>query len=142
MSHPPSAAGFRILLVDDYADAIEMWGLYLRLQGYDVLTSGDGLGAVESAVSGHPDLVVLDLDLPGVSGLEAARRLRQFPGTSAIPLIAVTGHSNAGKIEEARLAGFDSVLIKPCEPAALLEELERVLQKAKPDFVPPKKNIA
>jgi len=138
MSHEAS----RILLVDDYADAIEMWALYLRLQGYEVLTSNDGLAAVEAAIAERPDLVVLDLDLPGISGIEAARRLRQSPETSSIPLIAVTGHSNAKKLDEAHQAGFDSILIKPCEPAALVEQLERILQKAKPNFVPPGKEDA
>ena len=81
----------RILLVDDYFDALEMWAICLRQCGYEVLTAADGLRAVETAMAERPDLVVLDLDLPGISGLEVARRLRAFPPTAKIPLIAATG---------------------------------------------------
>ena len=58
----------RILLVDDYPDALEIWGLYLRSLGYEVETAEDGLKAVEQAHEHHPDVIVLDLELPGISG--------------------------------------------------------------------------
>lgn len=117
----------RILLVDDYFDALEMWAFYLRSRGYDVLTAGDGLKAVEMAGECLPDLIILDLDLPGITGLEAAKRLRNLPNTAHIPLIAATGYSHVKQIDEALGAGFAAVLVKPCEPAALVKEIERVL---------------
>jgi CheY-like chemotaxis protein len=80
----------RILLVDDYPDALEIWGLYLRSVGYDVATAADGLEAVERAHALLPDIIVLDLELPGITGFEAAVRLRQAPDTQHIPLIAAT----------------------------------------------------
>jgi CheY-like chemotaxis protein len=109
----------RILLVDDYPDALEIWGLYLRLLGYDVDTADDGLKAVEQAHRRLPDLIVLDLELPGISGFEAARQLRQSADTAAIPLIAATGYSHVKQLDHARDCGFDSIVVKPCEPAAL-----------------------
>ena len=139
---PAPGPAVRILLVDDYADALEMWALYLRFCGYDVLTSGDGLGAVEAAQRHLPDLVILDLDLPGITGFEAARRIRDLPATAHIPLVAATGYSHLKHLNEAKSAGFDSVLIKPCEPAALVKEVERVLTKARPSFIPPGKRAA
>jgi CheY-like chemotaxis protein len=117
----------RILLVDDYADALDMWALYLRSRGYGVLTAGDGLKAVEMAAEHLPDLIILDLDLPGISGIEAARRLRGLSKTAQIPLIAATGYSHVKQLDEAQGAGFAAVLVKPCEPAALVREIERVL---------------
>jgi CheY-like chemotaxis protein len=132
----------RILLVDDYLDALEMWALYLRFCGYEVLTSNNGLSAVDEAKAHLPDLVILDLDLPGISGFEAARRLRGLPDTAHIPLVAATGYSNVKQLNEARGVGFDAVLTKPCEPAALLKEVERVLTKTNPGFVPPGKGVA
>jgi CheY-like chemotaxis protein len=132
----------RILLVDDYVDALEMWALYLRFCGYEVLTTSDGLSAVEAAKSHHPDLVILDLDLPGITGFEAARRIRDLSETANIPLVAATGYSHLKHLNEARSAGFDSVLIKPCEPAALVKEVERVLTRVRPNFVPPGKGAA
>jgi CheY-like chemotaxis protein len=116
----------RILLVDDYFDALEMWALCLRQCGYEVLTAADGLQAVELASAEKPDLVVLDLDLPGISGLEVARRLRANQPTARIPLIAATGYSHIRQLESAA-QDFAAVLVKPCEAAMLVKEIERVL---------------
>jgi two-component system cell cycle response regulator DivK len=117
----------RILLVDDYVDALEIWALYLRSRGYEVLTTGDGLKAVEMAEEHLPDLIILDLDLPGITGVEAARRLHGLAKTAHIPLVAATGYSHVKQLDEAHDAGFAAVLIKPCDPSALVKEIERVL---------------
>jgi two-component system, cell cycle response regulator DivK len=117
----------RILLVDDYPDALEIWGLYLRSLGYEVVTADDGLKAVDEAHRCEPDIIVLDLELPGITGFEAAVRLRQSAATSAIPLIAATGYSHVKQLDQARASGFDSIVVKPCEPAALVAEIERLL---------------
>ncbi|HYU78910.1 MAG TPA: response regulator [Vicinamibacterales bacterium] len=117
----------RILLVDDYPDALEIWGLYLRSLGYEVLEAADGLEAVAQARRQKPDIVVLDLDLPGITGFEAAVRLRAYEQTRDIPLIAATGYSHPQQLNQARACGFDSILVKPCEPATLVAEIERLL---------------
>ena len=117
----------RILLVDDYPDALEMWGLYLRSMGYDVVTAEDGLKAVEEAHRTLPDIIILDLDLPGITGFEAAIRLRKAPDTAQIPLIAATCFSHPTQLDRARQCGFDSILVKPCEPVALVAEVRRLL---------------
>ncbi len=119
----------RILLVDDYRDALDMWGVYLRSCGYDVMTAADGLQAVEIARAQLPDLIILDLDLPGISGYEVARRLRSGGPTAAIPLIAATGFSQQKEIEAARESGFDVVLVKPCDPVRLVGEIGRILEQ-------------
>lgn len=121
----------RILLVDDYPDALEIWGLYLRSMGYQVETAEDGLTAVEHAHRLHPDIIVLDLELPGITGFEAAVRLRRADDTRGIPLIAATGYSHVKQLEQARDCGFDSIVVKPCEPAALVAEIERLLERAR-----------
>jgi CheY-like chemotaxis protein len=121
----------RILLVDDYPDALEIWGLYLRSLGYDVDTADDGLKAVEQAHRSTPDIIVLDLELPGITGFEAAIRLRQSPDTAPIPLIAATGYSHVKQLDQARDCGFDSIVVKPCEPAALVAEIERLLAQSR-----------
>ena len=120
-------ANTRILLVDDYPDALEMWGLYFRSLGYDVVTAEDGLKAVEEAHRTLPDIVILDLDLPGITGFEAARRLRSASDTEQIPLIAATCYSHPTQLDRARRCGFDSILVKPCEPIALVAEVQRLL---------------
>lgn len=120
----------RILLVDDYPDALEIWGLYLRSLGYDVETADDGLKAVAQAHESLPDIIVLDLELPGITGFEAAVRLRQSASTASIPLIAATGYSHVKQLDQARECGFDSIVVKPCEPAALVAEIERLLEQS------------
>jgi two-component system CheB/CheR fusion protein len=118
----------RILLVDDYPDALEIWGLYLRSMGYEVRTAQDGLGAVNDAHEFLPDVIVMDLELPGISGFEAAQRLRGAADTRGIPLLAATGYSGQKHRDQAREAGFDALIVKPCEPSVLLSEIERLLQ--------------
>jgi CheY-like chemotaxis protein len=121
----------RILLVDDYPDALETWGLYLRTCGFDVITAANGKEAIEAALAERPDLIVMDLELPGISGFEAARRLRGMEATSAIPLIAATGYSHLHQLTEAQQAGFDVILVKPCDPAELVAEIQRRLAKVR-----------
>jgi CheY-like chemotaxis protein len=120
----------RILLVDDYPDALEIWGLYLRSVGYDVETADDGLQAVAQAHAHPPDIIVLDLELPGITGFEAAVRLRHSHVTSRIPLLAATGYSHVKQLQQARASGFDSIVVKPCEPNVLVAEIERLLENA------------
>jgi CheY-like chemotaxis protein len=116
-----------LLIVDDYPDALEVWGLYLRSMGYDVITADNGLDAIEQAHRHHPDLIVLDLELPGISGFEAAVHLRHSSDTASIPLIAATGYSQPKQLDQAKRSGFDSIVVKPCEPAVLVSEIARLL---------------
>ena len=125
------SAGQHILIVDDYPDALDIWALYLRSLGYRVSTASDGAAAIAEAERLLPDLIVLDLELPQVSGFDVAKHLRANPDTSAIPLIAATGYSHIHQIERARDAGFDQILIKPADPDTLVEEIERLLSVPK-----------
>ena len=117
----------RILLVDDYPDALEVWSLYLRMCGFEVVTAADGMSALAAALHHPPDIAILDLEMPGLSGYELARRLRADPATRAVPLMAVSGHSQPSRIEEAHNAGFDRVLTKPCDPDRLCFEIQQLL---------------
>lgn len=119
--------GKHILIVDDYPDALDIWALYLRSMGYRVSTAADGESALAQAERLHPDLIVLDLELPRLSGFEVAERLRANTATQAIPLIAATGYSHVKQLDRARGAGFDQIVIKPCDPDTLVEEIERLL---------------
>jgi len=122
--------GKHILIVDDYPDALDMWAIYLRAMGYEVSTAGDGVAALAQAARLHPDVIVLDLELPRISGFDVARRLRANPETEHIPLIAATGYSHVAQLDRARDAGFDQIVVKPCDPDLLVEEIERQLQAA------------
>jgi CheY-like chemotaxis protein len=118
-----------ILIVDDYPEALEVWGLYLRAAGFTVLTAGDGRTALARATGELPDLVVLDIELPGLSGDQVSRTLRAHPETSDIPQIAATGVAGTGRLSQVRLAGFDLVLHKPCDPDLLVAEVRRLLAR-------------
>lgn len=120
----------RLLLVDDYRDALDMWAVYLRARGFEIETATDGLSAVRMALEMLPDLIVMDLVLPGLNGCEAARQLRARPETARIPMIATTGNTEPDELERARRAGFAAVLIKPCDPPGLVGEIERLLRAA------------
>ncbi len=128
MNKNPAAK--HILIVDDYVDALEIWAIYLRSIGYGVTTAADGLSAVAKAEELLPDLIVLDLELPGLTGFEVATHLRANPATAAIPLIAATGYSHARQLDLARASGFDAVVVKPCDPDLLVQEVERLLAVA------------
>ena len=117
----------RILLVDDYRDALAMWALYLRMLGYEVETAADGETAVRVAALTPPDVIVMDLVLPVISGCEAARRIRATPQTARVPMIATTGLTHPELLAQAREIGFMSIVIKPCDPPTLLHEIERAL---------------
>jgi two-component system, cell cycle response regulator DivK len=119
-----------ILIVDDYPDALDIWAIFLQSLGYRVSTASDGASAITLAEQLLPDLVVLDLELPRVSGFDVARRLRANPETCDIPLIAATGYSHLRQLDRAREVGFDQIVIKPCDPDFLVEEIERLLHPA------------
>ena len=120
--------GKHILIVDDYPDALDIWAIYLRAMGYEVSTACDGAEALAQAERLCPDVIVLDLELPRISGFDVARRLRANPETAHIPLIAATGYSHVTQLDRARDAGFDHIVVKPCDPDLLVEEIERQVQ--------------
>ena len=133
--HDPADVRPTILLVDDYADALPAWEIFLRAEGFDVLTAASGRDALLHVATNRPDLVALDLDLPDLSGCEVAQLLRSHAETRHIPLIAVTGYSHGSKHDQARASGFDAIVVKPCDPVKLIAEIRRLLA-VNPPLVP------
>jgi CheY-like chemotaxis protein len=117
-----------ILIVDDYVDALEAWRLFLRAAGFEVRTAADGVTALEEALANPPDLIVMDLELPRMSGLDVARALRERDETRDIPLIVATGYSHAQVLAQSKDVGVDSVIVKPCDPDHLVSEITRLLE--------------
>ncbi len=120
-----------ILVVDDYQDAREMYAEYLQFSGFRVAEARNGNEAVAQARSLKPDLILMDLSLPGMDGWEATRVLKADEATSHIPIVALTGHALAGASEGARKAGCDSFVTKPCLPDDLVVEVRRMLNAVK-----------
>jgi signal transduction histidine kinase/DNA-binding response OmpR family regulator len=113
----------RVLVVDDNADAAESVALFLRLEGHEAITAMDGLQAIELCRSFAPDVVVIDIGLPGLNGYELAQQLRASPESARMHLIALTGYGQESDIRAAKQAGFDHHFIKPMNP----EEIHRVI---------------
>ncbi|HUP10499.1 MAG TPA: response regulator [Caldimonas sp.] len=110
----------RVLVVDDNHDAAEAAAVLLSLAGHEVKAVGDAHEAIACAPVFAPDVVVLDIGLPGMDGYELARRLRELPQTNASLMVALTGYGQRGDRDRARDAGFDHHLTKPAEPDDLL----------------------
>jgi chemosensory pili system protein ChpA (sensor histidine kinase/response regulator) len=123
-----------VLLADDYVDNLEVLALYLQAEGFSVLTAADGLTALEQIELHLPDIVVMDLEMPELSGSAVARKIRAQTATAQVPLIAATGHTQRERIDEATEAGFDLVLVKPYDPDELVRHIRRLIgsRKASP----------
>ena len=123
---PVAAAAFaavparlRVLLVDDNVDAMEMMGFLLTEMGYDTFTATDAHGVVKLALEQRPDVIVLDIGLPGIDGYQLARMIREHPGLAHTRLVAHTGYGSPEDRQKARDAGFDAHLVKPAQLSAL-----------------------
>src|SRR5581483_3104405 len=123
--------GALVLVVDDYQDAREMCCEYLSYCGFRVAEAKNGQEAIDKAHELLPDLILMDLSLPGMDGWEATRRLKADEKTKKIPVVALTGHALAGHSEGARAAGCDAFVTKPCMPDALVAEVKRMLDGTK-----------
>jgi len=116
-----------VLLVEDDQDTREMYSEYLSYSGLRVDEAPTGFRALQCAREHTPDVVVTDIWMPGMDGLELSRRLRSEEPTRDVPIIAVTGNPT----ERAREAGCDMMLEKPCTPDQLLHAIEDVLDKSR-----------
>jgi CheY-like chemotaxis protein len=114
-----------VLLVEDDRDTREMYSAYLSYSGLRVAEAQSGGGALERVREQTPDIVVTDIAMPGMDGLELSRRLRSAAPTRDVPIIAVSGNAS----ERAREAGANVVLEKPCTPDELLHVIEDVLER-------------
>lgn len=115
-----------VLLVDDYTDAREMYAELLQLYGYRVAQAVDGEDAIQKASDLIPDVILMDLSLPGVDGREATRRIKASPRTANIPIAILSGMPG----DYLKNLGADACVTKPCAPEILIAEVERLLQLA------------
>jgi two-component system response regulator ResD len=116
----------RILIVDDEATVREVVGQYLEIEGYSVLPAANGLDALRAAATTPPDLVILDLTLPGMDGLEVCRRLRS---ASAVPVLMLTARAEDADKLEAFNVGTDDYLTKPFNPTELVARVQAIMRR-------------
>jgi PAS domain S-box-containing protein len=117
-ARPPGPAR-RILVVDDHQDSTDSLALFLRLRGHEVRTAPDGPTALDEIERYRPEVVFLDLGLPGMSGYDVARRVRMRTDLGSLQLVALTGYGTDGDRQKTRDAGFDVHLAKPVDPRAV-----------------------
>lgn len=119
-----------ILLVDDFEDALVIYGQYLDHCGYRVVVARNGAEAVSAAQIHRPELILLDLRMPVMSGTDALRVIRADSALAGIPVVALTAHALEDERKEALAAGFDYVISKPCLPDQLVEVVRTILRSA------------
>jgi CheY-like chemotaxis protein len=117
-----------VLVVDDVEDNRDLYAQYLRFAGYRVEQAASGFEALVKVAALRPDLVVMDLSMPGLDGCETTRRLKADPATRQTPVIALTGHAADHSRAEALEAGCAGYLTKPCLPEDLVAVISRVLK--------------
>ncbi len=116
-----------VLVADDKATGRELVRTVLEKSGYQVFEAGDGEEAVAEARRIHPDLIILDIHMPGLDGFGVIEKLRQEQGFAATPIIALTASAMMGDRERAMAAGFTGYITKPIRLEALRAEVERLL---------------
>jgi two-component system response regulator MtrA len=119
-----------ILVADDDGDICEMIARKLSRAGHDVRTCADGPSVLAALQRATPDLVVLDLNMPGMSGLDLCRALRTDPGTADVPVLMLTARTQDADVEAGFAAGADDYLHKPFSPRELVSRVDTLLQRA------------
>jgi CheY-like chemotaxis protein len=121
----------RVLIVEDTLDSRELYNLHLRDAGWEVDDAANGAEALTLASTFEPDAIVMDLNMPVMDGIEATRLLKKNPRTRHIPIVALTAFADPVRAIEARYAGCQIFLAKPCLPERLLLWLECLLSRGR-----------
>ncbi len=121
--HSPPTTRLKVLVVDDNVDTVLSFSMLLRASGHEVQTAHDGLAAVQAAIDYRPDIMLLDIGLPGLNGYEVAKQIRQHPELKHVVLVALTGYGQDSDRQASGEAGFTHHIVKP----ARFEELQKIL---------------
>jgi two-component system, cell cycle response regulator DivK len=123
----PAASRKRVLVIEDNALNMKLFSAMIAAQGYDVLQAADGAGGLDLAQSQHPDLIIMDIQLPGMSGLDVAASLKAGDATRAIPIIATSAFALPGDEEKILASGCDGFMAKPIAITPFLDLIERLM---------------
>jgi two-component system, cell cycle response regulator DivK len=117
-----------VLLAEDNADEREMYVEYLVLSGFEVVAVGNGVQAIEQAQRVRPDIIVMDMAMPELSGVAATHQLKQDPVLASVPVVAITAYPYSAHRPLSPEVGADSFVRKPCRPDELVALLQRLLR--------------
>ncbi len=130
----------RVLIVDDEPDMLRILSYHLSSLGYDVIPAYGGEHALKKIREARPDLIMTDLAMPGISGVELIERVKGDVETSSIPILAVTAYVWDDLASAAGSVGCDGYIGKPFDAQTLIEGIEKVLGHSDPEFLPPMPN--
>ena len=122
----------KILIVDDDLDTLKLIGLMLQRQGYQISAANVPATALDKATSEQPDLIILDLAMPRMDGLEAVRRLRKAQATRHVPIVMVTSWDDSESVATAAEFGVDQYVVKPFDSKDLLARISKLLDRNPP----------
>lgn len=120
----------KILIAEDERDIRELIGFTLRFAGFDVVLAINGTEAIEKSLQEQPDLVLLDVRMPKMTGYEVCRHLKDDPATSTIPIVFLSAKGQEGEIKEGLESGAVEYIVKPFAPDELINQVEDILQRA------------
>ena len=120
----------KILIVDDNAPSRDLVRAILKSVPSDIIEAKHGQEALDLIQQEHPDLVLMDIDMPVLDGLSAVRKIRQNPSLADLPVVAVTSFAMEGDREKGLAAGFTAYVVKPLRAAALREQVQQLLGRA------------
>ncbi len=119
----------RILVAEDEKDIRELIAFTLRFAGFDVLLASNGAEAVEVAEAERPDLVILDVRMPKMSGYEACRRLKENPQTASLPVVFLSAKGQDSEIQQGLESGAEEYILKPFAPDELIQQVRDILSR-------------
>ena len=125
--HQGNSKRKRILVVEDNQMGLMLLSQLLKAQGYEILQTSEGRGAIDFARDNQPDLILMDIGLPDICGLDVARLLKQDDRTKTIPIIAVTAFASPEDEERALAAGFGAYISKPFDPSVVVHAVANMI---------------
>lgn len=120
----------KILVAEDERDIRDLIGFTLRFAGFEVLLADNGIEAIEKAPLEQPDLIILDVRMPKMTGYEACRQLKKNPATSAIPIVFLSAKGQENEIKQGLASGALEYIVKPFAPDELVNQVKDILQRA------------
>jgi len=120
----------KILVAEDERDIRDLIGFTLRFAGFEVLLADNGIEAIEKAPLEQPDLIILDVRMPKMTGYEACRQLKKNPATSAIPIVFLSAKGQEDEIKQGLASGALEYIVKPFTPDELVNQVKDILQRA------------
>jgi CheY-like chemotaxis protein len=127
LAHPLSPAVKKALIVDDDPMIVKLQSMILGAAGYEIDSAADGQEGLDRATQGRPDVILLDVMMPGLDGLEVTRRLKADPRTGAIPIVLVSARTGAEEVAAGKAAGAAYYVKKPFDPDDLIALLDQLI---------------